>query len=255
MPELLSTVVKGVVSFAATNLDDLIVLTIFFSQVNISQVTVSQVTVSQANVSQVNISQVNVSQANGGFRPRHIVIGQYLGFLGIILLSLPGFFGGLFLPESWIGLLGFIPISMGLHQLWDRIWSREQEDNAVQTVSCKLDDLPARSRLTRLFTTLLVPQVYHVAAVTLANGGDNISIYVSLFASSTPMEMLILLSTFLVLIAIWCMVARYFAHHPAVAPLVTRYGQSIIPYVLISLGIFILIENGSYQLFAQLFSW
>ena len=41
---------------------------------------------------------------------RHIVVGQYLGFALLVVLSLPGFLGGLLLPRSWIGLLGVVPI-------------------------------------------------------------------------------------------------------------------------------------------------
>lgn len=215
--ELLQTIIRAVTSFAASNLDDIIVVTIFFSQVNAS------------------------------FRPRHIVLGQYLGFMAIILLSLPGFFGGLFLPESWIGLLGFVPIGIGLHQLWEK-----DDGDMVQDVTCKLDE--PSSLPSRLLAGLLVPQVYHVAAVTIANGGDNIGIYMPLFASSSLAELLVILSTFLVMVAVWCGLARYFADHPALAPILTRYGHMLVPYVLIGLGLFILIDSGSYQLFAQLLS-
>ncbi|QYO63650.1 cadmium resistance transporter [Leptolyngbya sp. 7M] len=75
MNELSAALIKGITSFIATNLDDIVILTIFFSQVN------------------------------ANFRVRHILVGQYLGFLVIILASLPGFLGGLVLPEAWINIL------------------------------------------------------------------------------------------------------------------------------------------------------
>lgn len=210
MRELTAALITGITSFVATNLDDIVILTIFFSQINVN------------------------------FRVRHIVIGQYLGFLAIILASLPGFFGGLVLPETWIGLLGIVPIAIGLRQLF----SSSNQDDTVQTVTFHLSLKSRRS----LFASLLVPQTYHVAAVTIANGGDNIGIYVPLFASSSVTELIVILTVFLVLAAVWCVVAYYLARRPAIASLLSRYGEVIVPYVLIGLGLFILIENGSYKL-------
>lgn len=210
MRELLPTLITAITSFVATNLDDIVILTIFFSQVNVD------------------------------FRIRHILIGQYLGFLTIILASLPGFLGGLVIPEAWIGLLGFLPIAIGLRQLF----SSDDTDPDVQTVTCVLEPKHRRS----LLASVLVPQTYHVAAVTIANGGDNIGIYVPLFASSSLTQLTVTLGVFLILVAVWCAIAYYLSRHPAVSPLLTRYGKAIVPFVLIGLGLFILIENGSYKL-------
>lgn len=204
---MLPTLLTALTAFVATNLDDIVILTIFCAQLN------------------------------AHFRFHQIVIGQYLGFLAIILASLPGFFGGLWLPEPWIGLLGILPIAIGMHQL------QSKENDAVQTVSGKLETSRGS-----IFASLLSPQIYQVAAVTIANGGDNIGIYLPLFASSSPIDLLIILAVFFGMIALWCAIAYYLARHPAIAPIVTRYGHSIVPYVLIGLGIWILVENGSYRL-------
>lgn len=210
MSELLAALITGITSFIATNLDDIIILTVFFSQINVN------------------------------FRLHHVVIGQYFGFVAIVLASLPGFLGGLIIPEAWIGLLGFVPIAIGVHQLF----RSADQDDGVQTVSW---EMPPKQRQP-FFAGLLAPQIYHVAAVTLANGGDNIGIYVPLFASSSGLELTVILGTFLVLVGIWCATAYYLARHPAIAPILSRYGNVFVPYVLIGLGLFILLENGSYRL-------
>ena len=80
MDELVTAVPTGLVAFTATNIDDVVMLTLFFSQVN------------------------------AVFRSRHVVVGQYLGFGALVVASLPGFFGGLIVPRAWIGMLGAIPI-------------------------------------------------------------------------------------------------------------------------------------------------
>jgi cadmium resistance protein CadD (predicted permease) len=163
MSELISAIFAGVTAFIATNLDDLVILMLFFAQ------------------------------TNAVFRPKHIMVGQYLGFGALILASLPGFFGGLMVPKPWIGLLGLLPIAIGLYQL-----IHQEDENEVQTIANEFQSkikLPILSAL-----GLLAPQSYQVAAVTIANGGDNIGIYVPLFAASSAAILGVILSVFLVMV-------------------------------------------------------
>jgi cadmium resistance transport/sequestration family protein len=213
---IVQAITTGTVAFAATNIDDIIILMLFFAQVNAT------------------------------FRPYHIVAGQYLGFLVLILASLPGFVGGLFIPKAWIGLLGILPIIIGVSQLLNR----DKPDTDVQTLSHQPVALTSRSPLSKL-ATLLTPQTYGVAAVTLANGGDNIGIYVPLFASCDLPMLLLVLAVFFVLIGVWCYVAYRLAQFRAIAHLLSRYGHAIVPFVLIGLGLFILLESKTYQLFTS----
>ncbi|PSB17628.1 transporter [Phormidesmis priestleyi ULC007] len=212
MSGFISALLAGVTAFIATNLDDIVILMLFFAQ------------------------------TNAAFHPKHIVAGQYLGFGALILASLPGFFGGLMVPKTWIGLLGLLPIAIGLYHLIHR-----EADDQVQTISNDFKEskikLPILSAL-----GLLAPQTYQVAAVTIANGGDNIGIYVPLFATSNAASLGVILSIFFVMVGVWCYVAYQLARHPIVARVLTRYGSAIVPFVLIGLGIFILVDSGTYKL-------
>lgn len=205
-------IIAGLTSFIATNIDDIVILTIFFAQVGVS------------------------------LRIRHIVAGQYLGFFAIILASLPGFFGGLIIPKAWTGLLGLIPITLGIMRLIQR-----DSDNEVQAVSQEVNPSSNNSLWSKL-KSFFHPQTYNVAAVTFANGGDNISIYVSLFASSNIFQLAIILAVFLLMVAVLCAIAYLLTRHPAVTKIVADYGHAIVPFVLIGLGIFILVESGSFRL-------
>ncbi|OKH51510.1 transporter [Calothrix sp. HK-06] len=210
MNQFLSPVASACAAFAATNLDDIIILTLLFAQVN------------------------------ANFRKRHIIIGQYLGFSIIILASVPGFFGGLVIKRSLIGLLGFLPIIIGIYQLVKR--QKDDNDNdEIQAVTA------STNRGNNIFNNLLAPQIYNVAAVTLANGGDNISIYVPLFASSTFQQLLITLIVFYILIAVWCYLGYFFTRHRAITGVFNKYGSILAPIVLICLGVYILIDSGSLQ--------
>ena len=151
----LSVLGRSIVAFAATNIDDIFVLTLFFAQKNLKR--------------------------------WHVLVGQYLGLAGLITISLVGYFARLFIPHTWIGLLGLAPIAIGIKKLID--WRREKDQPLKKKPS-------AASVLT-------------VAAVTFANGGDNIGIYIPLFASSDLSALLITLITFGVLIGVWCVAGYY----------------------------------------------
>ncbi len=205
---LLLPIPTAVGAFIATNIDDLVILTLFFSQVN------------------------------AAFRPQHVVVGQYIGFAAVVAASLPGFFGGLLVPRAWIGLLGLVPIAIGIARLVNPEKDEAEEIQAVSTGKA----VPGA------IASLLNPQIFNVAAVTFANGGDNIGIYVPLFASSDWLSLAVILTVFFLLVGVWCWLAYLLTRHPAFERLLTRYGGAFAPFILIALGIFILIESGSYRL-------
>ena len=173
MSALGTALAGGIVAFAATNIDDIIILLLFFSQVDTK------------------------------LGRQHIVVGQYLGFTAIIIASLPGFFGGLIVPREWIGLLGLLPIAIGIKQLM----SREKDTRQVQTVNTDFKSDCASNPIVSFLFGVLNPQTYKVAAVTVANGGDNISIYIPLFAGSKLAGLGITLAVFFVMVGVWCAIA------------------------------------------------
>lgn len=200
----LNVVIAGITSFAATNIDDIAILMLFFAQ-------------------------------NSTFRPKHIVLGQYLGFTALILVSLPGFFGGLILPRYWIGLLGLIPIALGLSNLLN--WEDTPEE--IETKTELSEDAIA---------SFLPPQAYTVAAITFANGGDNIGVYVPLFANSNLEGLAIVIGIFFILVGVWCYVTYKLTQQVAIAELLTRYVNYLVPVVLIGIGASIVLESGALNL-------
>jgi cadmium resistance transport/sequestration family protein len=200
MSGLLTAIPTGFTAFAATNLDDIVVLSLFFSQINAC------------------------------FRRRHIVIGQYLGFSALVVASLPSFFGKFILPESWIGLLGIVPMMIGI----SRLLNQETEDGENTNTSVSSQSW---------WCNFLSPQTYGVAAVTIANGSDNISIYMPMFATNTWDSLLVILAVFFVMVSVWCYVAYCLTQVSAIATAITRYGNSLVPFILIGLGVSILMQS------------
>lgn len=204
MAGLVTAIPTGITAFTATNLDDLVILTLLFSQVNAT------------------------------FRHRHIIIGQFLGFGVLVVASLSGFFGGLFLPSHWIGLLGLVPIAIGMHRFFNEESDSSEE---VQAVTDKSNSSALAS--------FLSPQTYGVAAITIANGSDNIAIYAPLFASSNLEKLTIILGIFFLLVGVWCYATYKLTRQKAIAQVLTRYGNNFVPFVLIGLGVFIVLESNA----------
>jgi len=191
----------AVVLFASTNVDDIFVLLGFF--------------------------------ADPKFRPRQVVIGQYLGIAALYAASVLASLISLVIPAAYIGLLGLAPIFLGLKKLW------------MLREGSGADDAPEDHEKVSAGHGNIVA----VAAVTIANGGDNISIYTPLFATRTIDEIAVIAIVFVLMTALWLGVAHFLVNHPTIGRPIRRYGHRAVPFVLVALGTLILYEAGTVRLF------
>jgi cadmium resistance protein CadD (predicted permease) len=187
--------------FAVTNIDDLVVLAVFFGR-----------TAGRA----------------GALR---VVAGQYLGLTGILVAAVVGALGAGLLPEGVIPYLGLLPLFLGLRAGWTA-W--QERGNRSDTAH----DLVAAAG----------PGTLTVAGVTLANGGDNIGVYVPVFTTSGNGALAVYVAVFLILVAVWCAAGHWFARRPVVARALSRWGHIILPAVLTGIGLVILIDGGAFGL-------
>lgn len=187
--------------FAATNIDDMVVLTVFFGR-------------------------------NEGMRTGilAVVAGQYVGFIGILAVSVLGALGARLLPEDAIPYLGLLPLFLGLRAAWVAWRARGDENDRPVGIA-------SRGRGVGILS---------VATVSFANGGDNIGVYVPVFAVAGIGGMIDYVLIFLVGVAIWCAIGWYVASRPAVAIALARWGHVILPVVLIGVGLSILIQGGAF---------
>ncbi|PPJ63703.1 cadmium resistance transporter [Cuspidothrix issatschenkoi] len=218
MNSVITAFTQGIIAFVATNIDDIIILLLLFSQID------------------------------NNFRRRHIFVGQYLGFIAIIILSLPGFFGGLVIKRELIGLLGLLPIGIGIKQLL----KPEEHNTEIQTVNTNLLESSHPNKIFSFLLTILHPNTYKVAAVTVANGGDNISIYIPLFAGQNFASLLIILAVFLGIVGVWCGIADLLSRQATIGYILSRHGKACVPLVLIGLGLFIIYERGTFDIIRSL---
>ncbi|MGY5800537.1 cadmium resistance transporter [Rhizobium sp. LEGMi12c] len=171
--------------------------------------------------------------ADRKFRLRQIVIGQYLGIGALYGFSALASFLVLVIPATYIGLLGLAPIYFGVRRLWE-LW------NGIETGDDPEDHTKASAGHGNIVAVTLV---------TIANGGDNISIYTPIFATRSAYEILTIGCIFAVLTASWLAAAHSLVNHPTLGAPIRRYGHRIVPFVLIALGILIFYEAGTATLF------
>src|SRR5690242_12508420 len=75
-------IITSVIAFVSTNIDDVFILILFYG--------------------------------NNKFKEREILVGQFLGIIALIAVSLIGSLIGLLIDPVYIGLLGLLPIYLGV---------------------------------------------------------------------------------------------------------------------------------------------
>ncbi|MCJ7691082.1 MAG: cadmium resistance transporter, partial [Clostridiaceae bacterium] len=123
---MISIVITAFVSFVSTNIDDIFVLMLFFTQIN------------------------NV------IKTRHIVIGQYLGIGVLTAISIIGALGVSVVPHEYVGFLGLVPIYLGIKEYVDHKKESKNDGNTGQQAlqngeNSKLEE-PTNTQVNRIMT-------------------------------------------------------------------------------------------------------
>ncbi len=199
---IVSSILQAIGLFIATNIDDIVILSLFFVR----------------------------GQGQPG-TTRRILAGQYLGFLGILGAAVAAAFGAqVLLPEAILPYFGLIPLGLGLWAAWQAWRNRGQDDDDEAQLEGKR------------------VSVWAVAAVTFANGGDNIGVYVPVFVSVSWSAVLAYCIVFLLLVAALVFLAKWMSSRKPIAEALERWEHILFPAVLIGLGIVILVSGGAFGL-------
>lgn len=184
-------------SFAITNIDDIFVLITFFAEATTSRV----------------------------LTPWKVVIGQYVGFTAIIVLSMIGYGLAFVIPVEPIGFLGLVPMLLGVWLgLGLLIPCQEEGEAEVGTV----DNLKS---------------ILKVAAVTIMNGGDNVGTYIPIFSQAKGAEIGVYVVVFYILLGVWCLVAYFVINQRHILRIAQKYIHWVMPFLYVGLGIFIVVKS------------
>ncbi len=125
------------------------------------------------------------------------------------------------------------------------------EDKSDNDAPPTADEAQKESRLATLFARCfgpcLAPAVFEVAVITIANGGDNIGVYLPLFATGSAAVVVTTLVIFYVMLAAWCGAAFAMVRCPFVADGLSEYGEYVVPFLLVGLGLYILWDSVLFQ--------
>ncbi len=222
---MISTIITALVSFFSTNIDDIFILMLFFSQVN------------------------------KDIKVKHIVIGQYLGIGALTAISIAGALGISIIPQEYVGLLGLVPIYLGIKEYIE--YKKEIKNNVEEEVQDTEENIQEQVVLNQENKTLvsirkfISPNILKVAGVTIANGGDNIGIYIPVFSSMKLYSILITVIVFLLLTGVWCFIGFKLVEHPFVNKNIEKYKHIFVPIIFIVLGVLIILESGTVGLFIK----
>ena len=161
----------------------------------------------------------------------NIYLGQFLGSVSLILLSLLFAFVLHYIPSKEIlGFLGLIPIFLGLKVLF----LGDSDGEAIAKEGLRKDNKNL---------------IFLVAMITFAScGADNIGIFVPYFTTLNLADLIVALLTFLVMIYLLVFSAQKLAQVPSVGETLEKYSRWFIAVVYLGLGIYILIENNIFNM-------
>jgi cadmium resistance protein CadD (predicted permease) len=96
LEDYLSHIILAITTFAFTNIDDLLILSIYYASPDI--------------------------------KIKQIIAGQYLGVIALVLVSLTGFFFGEIIQPKYLSWLGLVPVFIGMKGLYNLTKKKKPEE-------------------------------------------------------------------------------------------------------------------------------
>lgn len=208
--EVIITIIVAISAFIATNLDDIFILMSFFVLDDHNKI--------------------------------KIILGQYLGFILLLMVCLLSYNFKFLIPTHYIAILGLFPIIIGLKYFWNfkndikniALLDRKFGQISIEKPVNNEESVKNYSGLKKIF---------QIAIVTVANGGDNIAVYIPLFLTMDIMQLGLTTITFLIMLGFWCVLGYKMVSNTFFGEKIRVYGHIIFPSILIIIGIGIILRN------------
>jgi cadmium resistance protein CadD (predicted permease) len=166
-----------------------------------------------------NIDGLVLLTALFAVRPRRaqpIVGGQYLGLAVLVAASVVAALGLVVIPTRWTGLLGVVPLVLGIRGLLTPV-----------------DHVDTPTRIT----------IWTVTTLIITNGADNLSVYIPLFRRLGVGASLYSVAVFAVLAGVWCVAASLLGSHNLITSAVERWEAKLVPIIFIVVGSLLLLST------------
>ena len=194
MPHALAIVATAAGVFIGSNIDDLIVLIVLF-----------------------------LAARRGKLPGSRIVAGQYLGYGLLVAGSIVIALGLAAVPQRWVGVVGFVPLGLGLWGLLGAIRHGPEHQ------------------------PVLARRLWAIAALSIANGSDDLSVYAPLLRTNSVGDDVLIVLVFLVMVALWCVLAWWLGTRRRVIRTLKQFGHWLVPLVFIAIGIVVIVDSGLFR--------
>lgn len=165
----------------------------------------------------------------GGTRRKlRVLAGFFASIAALMVVSALGYLLGEFLDAGLVGFLGLIPLCMGLHALW-RPPTLEHTD--------------AEAGLAGSGSGFVVS-----FSLMLGNSGDSLALFLPLLADTGSRYFPLLFVVWAVCALAWAGLACLIGSNRSLAELIERCGARLIPWLMIFVGSYILLDTGTDKL-------
>jgi len=175
------------------------------------------------NIDDIFILMLFFAQETKPSQKRQIVYGQYLGIFFTVAVSAAGAWILKLISLERLHFLGLVPLGMGIREIVVYLKGETQEQDE--------EKLPLKENRKLLFSVMFL---------AIANGADNVGVYIPLLAGYQTGQLVIFCIVFAVMIRLWCRIAERIVSLEALGGFLRKYRHVIVPVVLIGLGISIL---------------
>lgn len=194
MPHTLAIIATATGVFIGSNIDDLIVLIVLF-----------------------------LAARAGKLPASRIVAGQYLGYGLLVAGSIVIALGLAAVPQRWVGVIGFVPLGLGLWGLLGAIRHGPEHQ------------------------TVLARRLWAIAALSIANGSDDLSVYAPLLRTNSVGDDVLIVLVLLGMVAVWCAIAWWLGSRRRVIRTLRHFGHWLVPLVFIAIGLVVILGSGLFR--------
>jgi cadmium resistance protein CadD (predicted permease) len=190
MHSIPGTVATAAGAFAATNVDLFVLLTVLFATARAS-----------------------------GTRAWRVMVAQCLVFVILVVTSAAAATALTFVALRWVGLLGVVPLAIGIHGL---VTARRKDEHDPRVA----DSITA------------------IVTLTLSVCADNLSVYIVLFRAGSRTDFAVTVGVFALLQATWALVAYTVATRKTVVQAMRRTRIWLVPTIFVAIGLAITVRTG-----------
>lgn len=164
--------------------------------------------------------------ANPGARSA-VLLGYLGAAVALIIAAAAGLALGAVLEPGLLGYLGLVPLLFGVRMLLAG-WRQERHPETG------IDTLAGRSTGSICTGTLML---------MAGNSGDSLAVLLPLLAETAAAGQWFIAASYLSMATLWAGLARLLTSHRALAERIERRGEKVVPWIMIGVGLYILLDT------------